>query len=277
MAALAAVTLHWPQLRSWAATVNPNWVVACFALLLMTVGLTPFMGQQSSHDNKGIEAQKSTLIEWLQQAQRERDEAAKRLVAAEHQIGTATAGAPSQAANPPDHALEATRALAPADRERLAAALYDTAQLLDRAVKLSDDASREVFQIGTDLATPDNPISSERLEVHRQRLASFLDTSRLYWKDLDAMTDKWKYYDTQISYVVGDKPGEKARSLRDMIDSYIHYFDAWSKIKNIEERGPRALIVYQQYPFSVAMAEIRMWGQQSDRRLQEVKNAMQSR
>jgi len=62
-----------------------------------------------------------------------------------------------------------------------------------------------------------------------------------------------------------------------MIDSYIHYFDAWSKIKNIEERGPRALIVYQQYPFSVAMAEIRMWGQQSDRRLQEVKNAMQSR
>jgi hypothetical protein len=39
---------------------------------------------------------------------------------------------------------------------------------------------------------------------------------------------------SQTSYIFGDKPGEKITSLINTIDRYIHYFDAWSKIKNIE-------------------------------------------
>ena len=43
MVGLVAVTLHWPQLRSWAATISPNWVVGSFALLMMIIALPPFV------------------------------------------------------------------------------------------------------------------------------------------------------------------------------------------------------------------------------------------
>jgi hypothetical protein len=54
---------------------------------------------------------------------------------------------PGQPASPSTIVIEATKNLPSADRERLADALYDIGQLLDRAAKLSDAAAREVFQI----------------------------------------------------------------------------------------------------------------------------------
>jgi hypothetical protein len=76
---------------------------------------------------------------------------------------------------------------------------------------------------------------------------------------------------------MGDKPEARIISLRDTIDNYINYFDAWSNIKNIEDAEPaqRQIILFLQLPFSQSMDEIRMWGQRCDRRLQEIKNALQ--
>lgn len=43
---LMALALHWKQIKSWAATISPNWVVAVFALLLQAVLMMPFIEQQ---------------------------------------------------------------------------------------------------------------------------------------------------------------------------------------------------------------------------------------
>ena len=74
MAGLAAVTLHWPQLRSWAMAVSPNWVVGSSVTLLIVIALLPVAEQSKSlfsawfHVNNEPVAQNSTLMEWLQQA-----------------------------------------------------------------------------------------------------------------------------------------------------------------------------------------------------------------
>jgi hypothetical protein len=122
--------------------------------------------------------------------------------------------------------IEATKHLSYVDRERLADALYDVSQLFDRAIKLSDDATGEVFQIGND-ADATVSISREQLETHRQRLMSILDSAKVFSNDFDSKIDKWKYYSTQIAYIRGDEPNEKPRSLVNTINDYIHYFNAW--------------------------------------------------
>ena len=43
---LMAMALHWKRLQSWAAGINPNWIVAAFALLLQAAIFTPFVEQQ---------------------------------------------------------------------------------------------------------------------------------------------------------------------------------------------------------------------------------------
>jgi cell division protein FtsB len=275
MAGLAAVTLHWPQLRSWAETVSPNWVVACFALLLIVVTLASFQ-QGSSLDVAVATAQKSTLIEWLQQAQREQNQA----IHERDQLRTRMQTLESQQSSVarPNPIIEATAHLSSADKEQLAKTLYDIAQLLDRTVELSESAGKEVSQIGNEaFGAPPKPISKDLIETHQQRLLSLLESAKAYHKEVNSVisSGNGKYYGSQISYVVGDRPGEKMLALRDTIDRYIHYFDAWSKIKNVEEPEQRGLLGYQQYPFSVAMSEIRMWGEECDRRLQEIRNAMQ--
>jgi hypothetical protein len=184
---------------------------------------------------------------------------------------------PSQTANL-IAVIEATAHLPSADKEQVAKTLHDIAQLLDRMVELSDSASREVFQLGGEVfGESPKPISKEWIEIHQQSLLSLLETSKENQKALNAVISSvnGKYYESQISYVLGDKPTEKMGALRNKIDEYIHYFNSWSKIKNVEDREERGLIGYQQYPFSVAMGEIRMWGEACGRRLQEIRNAMQ--
>jgi hypothetical protein len=46
MTGLAAMALHWRQLRSWAATISPNWVTGAFVLLLLALIATPFFEQR---------------------------------------------------------------------------------------------------------------------------------------------------------------------------------------------------------------------------------------
>jgi hypothetical protein len=275
MAGLAAVTLHWPQLRSWAETVSPNWVVACFALLLIVVTLASFQ-QGSSLDVAVAAAQKSTLIEWVQQAQRERNQA----IQERDQLRTRMQTWESQQSPVarPNPIIETTAHLPSADKEQLAKTLHEIAQSLDRTVELSDSASREVFQLGGEVfGESPKPISKEWVEIHQQSLLSLLETAKEYQREFnDAISSSnGKYYGSQISYVLGDRLTEKMGALRDKIDEYIRYFNSWSKIKNVEDREERGLIGYQQYPFSVAMSEIRMWGEECNRRLQEIRNAMQ--
>jgi hypothetical protein len=187
----------------------------------------------------------------------------------------------SHAANPSISAIEATKNLSSADHERLANALYDVSQLLERAVKLSDDATGEIFQIGNDAVdTIGGPtLFKEKIAAHRQKLISLSDAASSYWKDFEAAIDSQtlKYYAAQITYIMGDKPKGRIISLRGEVDGYIQYFDAWSNIKNIEDaaRAQRQIILFQQSPFSQSMGEIRMWAQESNRRLQEIRNAAQ--
>jgi hypothetical protein len=46
MLGVAAVTLHWPQLRSWAMAMSPNWVVGAFGCLLLVIALSPFVEEK---------------------------------------------------------------------------------------------------------------------------------------------------------------------------------------------------------------------------------------
>lgn len=71
MVGIAAMTLHWPQLRSWAMTISPNWIVGAFACLLLAIVFSPFIEEGRwpfanwfALVNKAAkEAQKETLVE----------------------------------------------------------------------------------------------------------------------------------------------------------------------------------------------------------------------
>jgi hypothetical protein len=88
---VAAMALH---SGVWLQRTNPNWAFAAALALLFAVISMPWVEQKRwpfsawFQDNAAIEAQNSTLIEWLQQAQRERDEAKQRAAEAEAQKAT---------------------------------------------------------------------------------------------------------------------------------------------------------------------------------------------
>jgi hypothetical protein len=68
---------------------------------------------------------------------------------------------------------EATRNLTASDKERLAGTLYNMAQWIDKTVKLSDDASREVGIITNEASESQALISKEQTEAHRQNWCRF--------------------------------------------------------------------------------------------------------
>jgi hypothetical protein len=75
---VTAVALH---SKTWLQNTNPNWAFAVALALLFAVISVPWVEQKKwpfsawFYDSTPAEARESTLIEWLQQAQRERDDA----------------------------------------------------------------------------------------------------------------------------------------------------------------------------------------------------------
>jgi len=185
------------------------------------------------------------------------------------QIDTSRSKSAITPSGPLDAALEATKHLPSVDRERLADALYDFSKLFDRANKLSDNASRVVFQIGTSI---DSVPISDVIDTSRRKLNEVSDSAKQYSVDFDNVKDKWKYYAKQVSFIVGDNPDARIGALRNAIGDYIAYFEAWSKIKNISEL--RGMILFPQYQFSVSMGEFAHWAKECDQRLQQIKSSL---
>jgi hypothetical protein len=85
---VTAVALH---SKTWLEKTNPNWAFAAALALLFAIIASPWIEQKhwpfSAWFNGGVsvEAQKSTLIDWLQQAQRERDDVRRELDGVQHE------------------------------------------------------------------------------------------------------------------------------------------------------------------------------------------------
>lgn len=73
MGGLMVTLIHWDSIRR----TNPNWIVPVACLALLAIMLLPFIEQGrwpfASWFDVATAAQKTTLIEWLQKAQQERD------------------------------------------------------------------------------------------------------------------------------------------------------------------------------------------------------------
>jgi hypothetical protein len=88
---VTAVALH---SKTWLQKTNPNLVFAAALALLFAIISAPWVEQKRwpfsawFYDSNIVELQNSTLIEWLQQAQRNRDEAKQLAAEAETQKAT---------------------------------------------------------------------------------------------------------------------------------------------------------------------------------------------
>jgi hypothetical protein len=102
---LALIGWRWAKVKTWIsprvastatlAATDFRWWMGSAMLILLVVTFSRFVEEQrwpfsawGVYDISGAEAQKSTLIEWLQQAQRERDEAKQLAGEAEAQKAT---------------------------------------------------------------------------------------------------------------------------------------------------------------------------------------------
>jgi hypothetical protein len=297
MAGLVAVMLHWRQLRSWATTINPNWVVGCLLSLLLIIALLPFVEQKRYpfsiwfEDNPATEAHQATLIAWLQQAQQERDRAARereqeiisiqrdreaalneartvqaQLSAMQRNIAEDQTQTQAQASRPA--ILDETAKMAANDKERLANAFYDISQLLDRGRKLMGESGGLAHGGIADIGRNDLP-----------RLISVVDSliadSKQFSDDMSHLQEKWKYYSRQIGYIIGDDSDNHALLAQNALAEVKNYVASWGNIANSRDVDVAKLLYYPQRDFGNSMTRFGEWLNECSNRLSTMRSAIQ--
>jgi hypothetical protein len=195
MAGLGAATLHWPQLRSWAATTSPNWAVATALALLLAVILSPWVQEKRwpfsawFHENSTAKAQNATLIEWLQQAQSELVTKDNDLKSARGQITALTGQVQAAQQNPATGDMARIREL----QQRLATAESELSSRPDVPMR----------------PTEDNPVLGNGPQIEAIKRMPPADRTRL----------SEVFYDLSLSFDRADKLLAASRVLLNKISS----------------------------------------------------------
>jgi hypothetical protein len=221
---------------------------------------------------QGAQAQKATLIDWLQKAQQERNAARQDASAAQRQlvaIQQNMAAVQNQGQTRPA-ALDETARMPAGDKDRLADALYEFSQLFDqgdtlrsRCNHLNIDGRGSIVEFAYSdlpgfLNTSDNLIaSSKEFTAHMNRLR-----------------DKWKYYATQINYILGNDPDNHALIAQNAITEARNFVELWGKAGNSNKTEIRELLNYPQTDFMLSMIKFGKWLSECEDRLLTIKGTI---
>jgi hypothetical protein len=274
MAGLTTVTLHWPQLRSWAAGISPNWLVGSFALLLVIIALLPFVEQKrwpfsAWFVGRGADVkqeQRATLIEWLQQAQRERDQAIGERNQARQQLVR-----PSPTQERPA-ILDQTARMSLNDKGRLSDALFEIERELEQGRNLQVRAQRKLDPRGGA-----NLISTVAADFDgtKNDIQEMVTAAGTFERDSAHLRDKYKYYELQITYIFGSSPDNDAMTGRNALLSLQTFLEKWGAITNRQDPNVVGLLSFAQRDFAYSIDAFTGWLRGCEERLQQMRAAIQ--
>jgi hypothetical protein len=313
---VTAAALH---SKTWLQKTNPNWTFAAALALLFAIISTPWVEQKKwpfstwFQSDTAAEGQKSTLIEWLQQAQSELvtkdndlknaqgqitaltgqvqaaqqnptigdmarvQELQRRLVSTEAELSSRPEVPVKPTENNPvlgnGPQIEAIKRMPPADRTRLSEVFYDLSLSFDKADKLLTASSVLVGNISW--SVNNGHISNESTGYDSQ-LDDLIAKAKTYAKETYDIRQKWRYYDQQVVYIFGlNTDNADAEFLHSALETYKIYFDKWSKIQNKDDHNVHQLLSYPKETFNNAAKHFRAWYRGCDQRLGLLRTALQ--
>jgi hypothetical protein len=235
---VTAMIIYRRQLLEKFRDPSPSLIVAGISIVLLVLALSPFVEEKRwpfsawFESDVATEAQKSTLIEWLQQAQGERDRTtAQRNVASARQSVLST----NRVA-----ILDETDRMSANDKDRLANMFYELAQLFEAGEKLRQDCNDLNFAghgAITDFVVSDlNGFTLSMNQISRETRDFVADTSRI--------KAKWAYYAPQLEYILGEDLDENnAMHAENALMLFKKYIDRWLSITNKDNPQVRELYI----------------------------------
>jgi len=161
------------------------------------------------------------------------------------------------------------------DRDRLSSLLYDFAMILGDMEHLGQSANLQIEQIGAETHNGtivndyDNRITALRQISSDAKVAAH--TFLLKRED-----QKWRFYDKQMSQVVGDNPDNLGpNSIINGTDELASSLEQWSRLQDRQRPSALSLLEAPQNEANSYMRTFFIWASGCDARLNELKNSLQ--
>ena len=172
-----------------------------------------------------------------------------------------------------DKLIETNQRLSAGDRARLADALFDFGKVLDEGQTLFGRLNIELGELHN--AWQSGAIVSE-ITTHRNTLREIDASGKDFYQSLSTVTDKWKYYADQTSYVFGDNPyNDGPNSIMGAAEDYSHYLDDWSNIQNKKDKPVLELFWAEQARVDGFSTRFSNWLGGCEGRLEQMKKSLQ--
>jgi hypothetical protein len=173
--------------------------------------------------------------------------------------------------NPPQSQLErlveTDKHLPKGDRDRLADALFDFAQILDQANTAWGKANR--------LKVDENGPFLKDLATRKSKASGIESAAKEFEKGFYSSRQKWKYYGDQIAVIFGDDPDNHATILRSAVDEYSHQVDSVLALKDTDEANLKTILWPEDIRYDEAIRRFALWKSESEHRLEQVKSSLQ--
>jgi hypothetical protein len=180
--------------------------------------------------------------------------------------------------SPPPTQLErltqANKNLPKGDRDRLADALFDFAKTVDEGNGLFAKANSE----GTQLTHGwrDDGSIAKSLDTHRIKLREIESAGKEFYKSLERVQEKWKYFPNQRDYVWGDNPYNLGpNSVINAAQSYISYIDRWDTIQNKDQQQVLSLFGNEQEEYERFLKIFGAWISGCQKRIDEMRKSIE--
>ena len=169
--------------------------------------------------------------------------------------------------------VQTDRNLTAGDRERLSNAIFEYAQFLDQGMSLGYKLNGEIGKIGQDRA--DGSLA-KNYDEHIKHLRDISTLGWAYSKNFRQIRDKWNYYSDQTDYIFGVNPDNLGPSaLINGAEGLANYLNSWSKIPTKDQVDILNLVAIQQNESMQYCYRVIHWAQDSQQRLNQVKQSIQ--
>ena len=171
----------------------------------------------------------------------------------------------------PSRVIEATKRLAPGDRARLAEAVYDLAQLFEQANELQKSAASLrtlIYSEAQKGAIANAPGYINLINEAAKKI-------KIYQDQLSAVQRKYKYYDEQITFIIGANSANEMAGIETMLSLMRQYLQRWDMVSNKNDRAVQEIVELSINQTVTYMFQVEAWKSRFNEHLQAIKALVQ--